>query len=117
VLPHGLTINLKLYCSQLDRLQEAIKEKQPELINRKGVVFHYNVRPHTSLMTRQKLRELGWEVLMHPPYSLDLALSNYHLFRSLQNSLDGKTLADKRVAKNHLKKFFADKPQKFYTEL
>ena len=67
VLPHGLTINSELYCSQLDRLQEAIKEKRPELINRKGVVFHHDARPHTSLMTRQKLRELGWEVLMHPP--------------------------------------------------
>ncbi|KAG5307216.1 SETMR methyltransferase, partial [Acromyrmex insinuator] len=65
-------------------------------------------------MTRQKLRELGWELLMHPPYSPDFAPSNYHLFRSLQNSLDGKTLADKRAAENHLKKFFADKPQKFY---
>ncbi|KAG5309403.1 SETMR methyltransferase, partial [Acromyrmex insinuator] len=32
------------------------------------------------------------------------------------NSLDGKTLADKRAAENHLKKFFADKPQKFYTD-
>ena len=117
VLPHGLTINSELYCSQLDRLQEAIKEKRPELINRKGVVFHHdNARPHTSLMTRQKLRELGWEVLMHPPYSPDLAPSDYHLFRSLQNSLDGKTLADKRAAENHLKKFFADKPQKFYTD-
>ncbi|EFN82648.1 hypothetical protein EAI_17398, partial [Harpegnathos saltator] len=31
------------------------------------VVFHHdNARPHTSFMTRQKLRELGWEVLMHP---------------------------------------------------
>jgi len=51
VLPHGLTINSKFYCSQLDRLQEATKEKRPELINRKGGVFHYdNVRPHTSLM-------------------------------------------------------------------
>ncbi|KAG5309958.1 SETMR methyltransferase, partial [Acromyrmex insinuator] len=57
-------------------------EKRPELINRKGVVFHHdNARPHISLMTRQKLRELGWEVLMHPPYSPDLALSDYHLFR------------------------------------
>ena len=66
VLSHGLTINSELYCSQLDRLQEAIKEKRPELINRKGIVFHHNnARPHTSLMTRQKLRELGWEVLMH----------------------------------------------------
>jgi len=113
-LPHGLTINSEL-CSQLNRLQEAIKEKRPELINRKGVVFHHdNARPHTSLMTRQKLRELDWEVLMHPS---DLAPSDYHLFRSLQNSLDGKILADKRTAENHLKKFFADKPQKFYAEL
>ena len=37
--------------------------------NRKGIVFHHdNARPYTSLMTRQKLRELDWEVLMHPPY-------------------------------------------------
>ncbi|KAG5316751.1 SETMR methyltransferase, partial [Acromyrmex insinuator] len=36
-----------------------------------------NHMPHTSLMTRQKLRELGWEVLMHPPYSPDLAPSDY----------------------------------------
>ncbi|EGI58226.1 Histone-lysine N-methyltransferase SETMAR, partial [Acromyrmex echinatior] len=77
---------------------------------------HDNARPHTSLMTRQKLRELVWEVLMHSPYSPDLAPSDYHLFRSLQNSLDGKTLADKKAAENHLKKFFADKPQKFYTD-
>ncbi|KAG5308009.1 SETMR methyltransferase, partial [Acromyrmex insinuator] len=33
-----------------------------------------------SLMTRQKLSELGWEVLMHPPYSPDLAPSDYICF-------------------------------------
>ncbi|KAG5311089.1 SETMR methyltransferase, partial [Acromyrmex insinuator] len=46
----------------------------------------------------------------------DLAPSDYYLFRSLQNSLDGKTLVDKRAAENHLKKFFADKQQKFYMD-
>ncbi|XP_012061976.1 PREDICTED: histone-lysine N-methyltransferase SETMAR-like, partial [Atta cephalotes] len=107
----GLTVNKVML------LQETIKEKRSELINRKGVVFHYdNARPHTSLMTRQKLRKLGWKVLMHPPYNPVLVPSDYHLFRSLQNSLDRKTLADKRAAENHLKKFFADKPQKFYTD-
>jgi len=35
----------------------------------KGVVFHHdNARPHTSLVTRQKLKKLDWEVLMHPSY-------------------------------------------------
>ena len=70
------TINSELYCEQLQRLQQAIEKKRPELINRRDVVFHHdNVRPHTSLLTRQKLRELGWEVLMHPPYSPDIAPS------------------------------------------
>ena len=39
-------------------------------------------------MTRQKLLQLGWEVLIHPPYSPDIAPSDFHLFRSLQNSLN-----------------------------
>jgi len=56
-------------------------------------------------MTRQKLQELGWEVLMHPPYSLDVAPSDYHLFRSLQNSLNSIKLALKEVCENHLKFF------------
>ena len=80
--------------------------EEAELINRRGVVFHHdNVRPHTSLMTRQKLRELGWEVLMHPPYSPDIAPSDYHLFRSLQNSLNDVKLASKEACENHLKQF------------
>jgi len=65
-------------------------------------------------MTRQKLRELGWEVLMHPLYSPDIALSDYHLFRSLQNILTDVKLASKEACENHLKQFFDQKPQKFY---
>lgn len=117
LLQPGGTINSVLYCEQLDRLNEAIQRKRPELANRKGVVFHHdNARPHTSLMTRNKLTELGWEVLMHPPYSPDLAPSDYHLFRSLQNSLVGKKLPDRSAAESHLTKFFHDKPLKFYTD-
>jgi len=61
LLSSNQTINSEFYCEQ-QRLQQAIERKRPELINRRGVVFHDNARPHTSLMTRQKLREFGWEV-------------------------------------------------------
>ena len=57
---------------------------------------------------------LGWEVMLHPPYSPDLAPSDYYLFRSLQNSLNGKTFNDNEAVKSHLVQFFADKDQKFY---
>ena len=69
------------YCSQLDQLKVALAEKHPELVNRKRIVFHQdNTRPHVSLMTREKLLQLGWKVLFHPLYSPDIAPSDFHLF-------------------------------------
>ena len=46
------------------KLGKEIKEKRPELATRKSVTFHQdNARPHTSLVTRKQLLELGWEVI------------------------------------------------------
>ena len=61
LLPPNRTINDSVvYIEQLTKLNNAVEEKRPELTNRKGVVFHHsNARPHTSLVTRQKLLELG----------------------------------------------------------
>ncbi|CAK9796540.1 Mariner Mos1 transposase [Anthophora plagiata] len=73
-----------------------------------------NARPHTSIVTRQKLQELGWEVLMHPPYSPDLAPSDYHLFLALQNFFSDKKLASREECENQLLEFFANKDQDFY---
>ena len=74
------------------KLEKEIKEKRLELSTRKGVIVHQdNARPHTSLVTRKKLLELDWEVMPHLPHSPDLAPSDYCLFRSLQNHLNGKT--------------------------
>jgi len=74
LLQRGETINLVLYCAQFDHLNEEFYKERPELGNREGAVFHHdNAQPHTSLVTRNKLTSLGWEILMHPPYSPDLA--------------------------------------------
>ena len=83
LLPENQTINSSKYCSQSDQLKAAIDEKRPELANRKLIVFHQdNTRQHVSLMTRQKLLQLVWEVLIHPPNSPDIAPLDFHLFRS-----------------------------------
>ncbi|KAK1137736.1 hypothetical protein K0M31_002230 [Melipona bicolor] len=115
LMPQNQTINSNVYVEQLDKLNDAIEEKRPVLSNRKGVVFHHdNARPHTSLVTRQKLLELGWDVLSHPPYSPDLAPSDYHLFRSMQNSLNGKIFNNADDVRSHLIQFFNSKDQTFY---
>ncbi|GFV70344.1 histone-lysine N-methyltransferase SETMAR [Trichonephila clavipes] len=81
----------------------------------RGVVLHQDhVRPHTSVETRQKLWELGWEVLMHPPYSTDLAPSDCHLFLAFQNFLSDKKLGSREDCENRLLELFADKGQDYY---
>lgn len=41
-----------------------------------------------SLGDQANLLELGCEDFIYPPYSADIAPSEYHLFWSLQNSLN-----------------------------
>lgn len=117
LLPQGQTLNSIKYCSQLDRLKAAIHEKRPSLANRNDVIFHQdNARPHVSLMTQQKIAELGWEQLSHPPYSPDLAPSDFHLFRSLQNFLAGKKLTSLEHCKTVLDEYIGNKDAKFWEE-
>ena len=117
LLPENQTMNSNKYCSQLDQLKAALDEKRPELVNRKGIIFHqHNTRLHVSLMTRQKLLQLGWEVLIYPPYSPDIAPSDFHLFQSLQNSLNGKNFNSLEDCKRHLEQFFAQKAGKFWED-
>ncbi|GFY15509.1 histone-lysine N-methyltransferase SETMAR [Trichonephila clavipes] len=93
----------------------AIDQKWTELANIKVVVFHQdNARPHTSVVTRQNLWELCWEILKHPPYSTDLAPSDYHLFLALQNFLSDKKLGSREDCENRLLDVFANKGQDFY---
>ncbi|GFU41750.1 histone-lysine N-methyltransferase SETMAR [Trichonephila clavipes] len=74
-----------LYCQQLGSLKLPINQKLTELANRRRVVFNQdNARSHTSAVTRQKLLKPGWEVLMHPPYTPNLAPSNYLLFSRIE---------------------------------
>ena len=67
------------------------------------------------LETLQKISEFNWKLLPHPAYSPDIASSDFHLFRALQNFLLGKKLNSKQDVQNELSSFFASKPESFYS--
>ena len=86
-LPKGHTINAEYYLSLLAQLNDILKEKiRGKFI--KGVLFlHDNAPAHRSLATQKKLAYQGFHYLYHPPYSPDLAPSDYHLFFGLKKQL------------------------------
>jgi histone-lysine N-methyltransferase SETMAR len=65
-------------------------------------------------MTQQKIKELNWEILDHPPYSPDLAPSDYHLFRSFQNHLNDKKFERFEEVNDAILAYFESKPRSFY---
>ena len=106
-----------MYHSKLDQLKAALDKKHPELVNRKYIIFHQdNTRAYVYLMIRKKLLHLGWEVLIHLLYSPDIASLDFHLFWSLQNSLNGKNFNSLVDCKRHLEQFFAQKDKKFWED-
>ena len=57
----------------------------------KKVLFHQGNAPcHKSMKKMVKLNELSFEFLSHPPYSPDLALSDYWLFADLKKMVQWK---------------------------
>jgi transposase len=64
-----------------------------------GVVVHENTRPHTAARARALLDYFNWELFDHPPYSPDLAPSDYHLFTRiyLKNWLESQRFSNNEL--------------------
>jgi [histone H3]-lysine36 N-dimethyltransferase SETMAR len=52
---------------------------------------------------------LGWASLLHPAYSLDIAPSDYHLFRSMEHYFKDKTFQSKSGVKSAIAAIFNSK--------
>jgi len=104
-----------VYSAQLRRVAAALAKKQPSLVNRKGVLFHQdNARPHTAKATVEVINSLGWELLPHTPYSPDIAPSDYHLFRAMENHMRNRHFRTREDVENEIKMFFASTDVNFY---
>lgn len=99
-LEKGKTVTGVYYAQLIRNLRKIIKEKRRGKL-RQGVLLHQDNAPaHTSAVAMTAIHECGFELLQHPPYSPDLAPSDFHLFRSLKDSLRGRQFdSDENVIK------------------
>jgi histone-lysine N-methyltransferase SETMAR len=113
LLPSNMTITAEVYTAQLRRLAEKLSQLNPQLD--KVLLLHDNARPHVAKLTRLEILRIGWEVLPHAPYSPDLAPSDYHLFRSLNNHLSEKKFDNRSDLERDLAAFFCSQSADFWT--
>ncbi|MCU7903102.1 MAG: transposase [Candidatus Thiodiazotropha sp. (ex Lucinoma aequizonata)] len=78
----------------MKQLRSNIKAKRRGKLT-KGVLFHQDNAPaHKSVVAMAALHDCGFELIGHPPYSPDLAPSDFHLFPNMKKELAGKHYAN-----------------------
>ncbi len=110
LLPADKTVSADLSCRQLTTVMEKLRQLSGRMTSRfRPCLLHDN----STKVTKPTLKRLGFPVLPRPPYSPDLAPSDFHLFRSLQWFLRDKTLETEKEVKRALD-FFASQDINLY---
>lgn len=115
-LPRGETINAERYCATLRKLRRAIQNKRRGMLTQGLVLLHDNARPHTAGLTQNLIQRFGWEQFDHPPYSPDLAPSDYHLFLNLKRDFGGRRFDSDEDAKTGVQQWLSSLAASFFEE-
>ena len=68
------------------------------------------------MKAKAKLDSLGYELLPHPPYSPDMAPSDYYLFPNLKRWLQGKRFHSNEEVILETEDYFAEFDKSYYSK-
>lgn len=115
-MPHKTTITADVYAEQIRKLRAAIVEKRRGKISKGVLLLHDNAPVHTARKSKAAIRECGFEEIPHPPYSPDLAPSDYYLFRHLKKHLRGRRFSSDDEVKSCVQQWFEGQEPNFFSE-
>lgn len=115
-MPRKSTITGETYANTLKALREAIKEKRRGKLTSNVLLLHDNAPVHMCEKAQTAIRDCGFQQLNHPPYSPDLAPSDYFLFRNLKKFLRGKFFSSDEQVKEAVSDWFGDHEKEFYSK-
>lgn len=113
-LEHGRTITGAYYADQIRDLKECLKQKRRGKL-RHGILLHQDNAPsHTSAVAMAAIHACGFQLLPHPPYSPDLAPSDYYLFPKLKDALRGNRYSSESEVIDAVNDWLGDQSQEFF---
>ena len=78
------------------------------------LLHHDNAPAYTSHVAMTAIHECGFELLSHPPYSSDLATSDFYLFRHLKDSLRGGAFEDDDAVSMAINEWIEEQEHNFF---
>lgn len=113
-LQRGQTITGQYYATLITQLRDSIKNRRKGNLSR-GILLHQdNALVHKSLLASNAIHNAGFELMAHPPYSPDLAPSDFYLFPKLQECLRGNKFNSDEEVMAAVNKFFCNQNPEFF---
>lgn len=106
----SIKINAQYYSNLLAESRK--KRRKPR--GQQMFFLHDNAPIHTAEVTKQTIHATDFSLLPHPPYSPDLAPSDFYLFRALKKHLRGKRFESQNALKECTMEFFDSQQPQFY---
>ncbi|KFD54678.1 hypothetical protein M513_04378 [Trichuris suis] len=100
--------------SGIQKLREEIKEKRRRKLSRKVLLQHDNAPVHRAKVALAAIQQCGFGQIDHPPYSPDLAPSDYFLFGNLKQHLRGTVFSDDNELKSAVQDYFNSREKNFF---
>lgn len=113
-LKKGSTITGEYYASLLHRLRDSIKIKRRGKLTRGVLLLHDNAPVHKSRHARAAVADCSFEEIEHPPYSPDLAPSDYFLFSNLKKYIRGRRFMDDNELITAIEEHFDEKTNEYF---
>ena len=89
-VPTGQTVNKEYYAEILREFRKRFRRKRPALFKSGQWHFHQdNALVHNSILVTDYLTKMGIKTVPQPPYSPDLAPSDFCFFPKLKENLRG----------------------------
>ena len=108
---------VEYYSNLLTRLDETNSREKTRFAKEKKIIFHQDNAPaHKSVLAMGKLRDLHYKLLEHPPYSPDLAPSDFYLFPKFKLFLAGQLFSSNQETIAAVEEYFADLTKDHYKD-
>ena len=93
----------------------AVKSKQSGFLSTDVLLQHENARLHTARSTVATIQDLSFESLQHPPYSPDIAASDFHVFGPLKEAMGCKSFRSDEEVQQAVHEWLHSQPKYFFS--
>ena len=91
-------------------------EEAERKLTRGILLLQHNAPAHTLQVAMAAATDCSFEVIPHPPYSPDLAPSDFCLFPKLKTNLPGRNFGSSEIVMHAVNEYLGDQNEGFYFE-